>query len=102
MGWDRLRRLLSNMLNSVKVLQGEGRMYFPHLTLRIRLLRSLMTESKNVQILHYKPMRPERTKVLTVTNRTQVLVNFVSAIISNSKHKGQEPGLASLGLLQKK
>lgn len=59
----------------------------------------MLTKSKNVHVLHHKPVGPDRTKVLAVTNLTQGLINFVSPIKSNSKYRHIEPGLAYLGLL---
>lgn len=81
------------------MLQKREKSVFQYLVLLVRLLRDLMMESKNVQVLLHEPMGPERTKVLAVTDLTLGLVYFISAVTAIRSTGCTDPGLASPGLL---
>lgn len=54
--------------------------------IHLRLLRGLMTESKNVQILHHELERETRKDQGIGCHKPYTSLSFVSAITSNSKH----------------
>lgn len=95
MGWDRLESEAPFWIAS-RCFRREGRICFQYLALFLSLLRGLMTESKNMQVLHHESVGP-RYWLSRIIHKSQSALFWPSQATPHAVCP--EPGLALLGFL---